>query len=265
MSDTGKYTFFTFFLALFFVFGSMTGMRLLLWAREEQLLAEGGVLVETPVRTWHLEREEEQTGNSAEESYVLTIQQIEDVIDCWSQKPGLMLHSPVEGQISMEEAIISGKEWLSGMGIQVQENCVTATLSVPRSKDSVDVLLEPYYSFWIVEFNGQSVSACLNINAVTGTIWSAVVNEYDTEIREIPMERLKLFAELSGLQSYDEEIKDLEGTEGILHINDSRLYAKLKFQHLQWQEGKEGPDGNLIISQRNCARMFFDLTLSQSY
>ena len=117
MKKTYKYTFLTMFLALTFIFGSMAGMIFILYIREEKFLSESGMtVVESPVRPWQgwgEETDEKEDG----ESYPLTTVQVREAMESWNKRLGEMLHDPVEGQISMEEAVREGEEWMLSMGI----------------------------------------------------------------------------------------------------------------------------------------------------
>ena len=125
---------------------------------------------------------------------------------------GETLHDPVEGQISMEEAVQEGEEWLISMGIGEGEaqgaddglKFVKAALGVGIQKGSSKVQLEPYYSFWTVHFSGSYTDAVLYLNAVTGRVWRAEVTLYDNLPEELPCEKLECFVEMAGLKVTDD-------------------------------------------------------------
>ncbi len=241
MNKSYKYTILTLFLALVFAFGSMAGMNLILRAKERQLLTERGrAIVEVPVRSWQGQDDGIEGGNgeNSQEGYVLTVEQMEDVISGWDERM-TVIHPPVDGQISMEEAMKAGEEWLTEMGMvenmDAEAYSMYARLSVAVQKQSVEAQLEPYYSFWFVRCSGQSMMAFLYINAVTGKVWSADITLYEDFPEEIPYEKLSLFAELSGLQMSDADIvfKNQEGTQAVLMAEDSPLCAEMEFRHSQ--------------------------------
>ena len=125
--------------------------------------------------------------------------QIENAIKSWNERIGETMHNPVEGQISMEDAIKMGEEWLIKMNMGEKEsgnsdaNFTKATLSVGIQSQSDEKLLEPYYSFWTVNFSSQTMNAVLYLNAVTGKVWGAEISLYGS-MHEEPYENLKLFA-----------------------------------------------------------------------
>lgn len=245
MNKTCKYTMLTLFLAVTFVFGSMEVMNLILKERERQFLSESGrVVVEAPIRAWQEQNTDEDEGSSEyfnNQRYTLSNGQIEDVINCWNERIAVTVHNPVNGQISMEEAVKVGEEWLAEMGMEESEQerdagsyFRNAMLGVAKQNTSGEVQLESYYSFWIVNFSNQSMNAILYLNAVTGKVWGAEITLYEDLPEEIPYEKLRYFAELSGLQESDANIAvNQEGTQAIMPIDNSKIYAEMEFRHSQ--------------------------------
>jgi len=245
MNKSLKYTVLTIFLAFIFAFGSIAGMNVILEAREDQILTESGrAVVETPVRAWDKQvflEEEENGGNfaSAQERYVLTMKQMEEAVSCWDNRVGVTVHNPVNGQISMEEAVGAGEEWLMEMELLENEKdmeayFVNAMLGIAAQKEEAGVQLEPYYSFWTVRFLGEAMNAVLYINAVTGNVLGAEISLYGNLPVQFPVENLKRFAELAGLQENDAEIVfDPDGTLAFLEMADSPLCAEMELQRRQ--------------------------------
>lgn len=241
MKKTYKYTFLTMFLALAFIFGSMAGMDFILFSREEQILSESGVAVaESPVRGWQDwgDKTDKEDGG---ERYALSAVQVKDAVESWNKRLGDTLHDPVEGQISMEEAVQEGEEWLMSMGMREGEaqgasaglKFVKATLGVGVQKGASRVPLEPYYSFWTVRFSGSYTDAVLYLNAVTGRVWRAEIALYDNLPEELPCEKLGQFVEMAGLQAADgvAEINE-EKTQAVLVVEDGLLSARLDYQNV---------------------------------
>lgn len=238
MNKTYKYTFLTLFLAFIFIFGSIVGMNGILHLREKQLLTESGkVIVESPVRAWH-------GGESNEESEksMLTEEQIADVIRCWNDREMELIHDPVEGQISMETAIQTGEKWIEEMGVSKGNGqgtdllpySVKAVLSVGGQKGDAGKQLEPYYSFWTVEFSNQSRKIVLYVNAVTGNIWIAKVTLYDDFSENMQYEDLLLFVKIAGFTDYNAEsiVLNKDGTQAILEMENSLLYGQAEYSYI---------------------------------
>lgn len=239
MKKTYKYTFLTTFLALAFIFGSMAAMNFILYIREDQFLSESGMaVVESPVRSWQ-GWEDEPDEKKDGERYSLTTVQVRDAMESWNQRLGETLHDPVEGQVSMKEAVREGEEWLISMGIGETQRAedrlrlVKAVLGVGTQKGSSKVQMEPYYSFWTVHFSGSYTDAVVYLNAVTGRVWRAEVTLYDNFLEELPCEKLGQFVELAGLPVTDgvAEINE-EKTQAVLVVEDGLLYAGLDYQNV---------------------------------
>ena len=265
MNKSYKYTILTLLLAVLFVFGSMEGMNLILRAREIQFLSESGrVVVEAPVRAWMEQNggAEGEDGDNLQEGYVLTMAQMEDVISSWDENTAV-IHSPVNGQISMEEAMRAAEEWFVEMGIiedmEAETHSMYARLSVAAQSASDKTQLEPYYSFWYVRYSSQSMMAFLYINAVTGRVWSADITLYEDLTEEMPYEKLNLFAELSGLQisEADTVIRNQEGTQVLLFAGDSPLCAEMEFYYSPVVEYDAG------MPDREHVRLIFRLVVSK--
>lgn len=231
-----KYTFIFLIFAGLFIFGSMGAMNCILQRRETQLLTEGGrVEMEPPVRIWD-SLENDKAGvvgeDIASERNVLKIKQIEDAIKCWNNRNSVILHEPVAGQISMEEAIKAGEEWLIEMGIGEEKDAaaytINAKLGVGVQMEEMGEQLEAYYSFWTVEYSSQPIDAILYLNAITGKVWSAEITLYEKSSEKLPDDRLKLFVELAGLQVSDDDsvVIDSGETRSKIAIKESQLYAQ---------------------------------------
>ncbi len=220
------YTVLTVVFALLFSLGSMAGMAMLLKEREGRILAEEGeVREDVPVREW------QGNGN------VLTMEQIEEAVGCWENRMAMKVHEPVKGQISMEEAIQEGEAWLEEMELDWgEEKSVFATLGAPDQGGSAERVLEPYYSFWWLEFFGKGRRVFLYVNAVAGKVWGAEIYLEQIRPAEMSKGRLRKFVLLSGAAPADAEIAENEGEEKIgyggrvghwnLEISHSRLYAR---------------------------------------
>ncbi len=272
MNKSYKYTILTLFLALVFAFGSMAGMNLILRAKERQLLTERGrAIVEAPVRSWQ-GQESGEDGETDEESgsigYALTTGQVEEILSCWNNRTGVTVHNPVSGQISMEEAIKEGKKWLVEMEIgengleDTETYSVSATLGIATQKVSVGVQSEPYHSFWTVQFSDSSMYVVLHLNAVTGKVWNADITLYEDMPEGIPYEKLEHFVELSGLQIINTDIiKNQEGTQAMLRIDDSHIFAEVKFQTY---DGKEVIDDNEVLHYEK-VRIIYALTIGKEF
>lgn len=238
MNKSFKYTILTLLLALGFAFGSMAGMNLILEAREKQILTERGkAVIEAPVRAW---QEQKSGENEESKGNTLTLKQISDAIDSWNNRIGEMIHDPVEGQISMEQAIEQGKVWLASMeknrdmGEKVDLDneiySVSAVLGVGKQNEQAGGQIEPYYSFWTIQFTSQGINTTVYLNAVTGKVWGAEIILYEDIPTEMPVESMYLFAELTGVEKTDlEEPKvSVAGNGAVMELNEG-IEAQMNF------------------------------------
>lgn len=240
MNKAYKYTVLTFLITFAFVIVSMVGMKFILQEREKQLLTESGEMVmEAPVRAWQ-EWEDQEDKNSSGEKYSLTAKQVKDAMESWDNRKGVTLHNSIEGQISMEKAIEAGEEWLAEMEaeenaqeIDMGMNFVRATLGVGEQKRDSGIPLEPYYSFWTVQFSSQDIEAVLYINAVTGRVWSAELTLFEKFPEEMPYEKLHMFVEMTGLKQSNSTVEiDEEKKQAVLTMEDGLLYAQMDYSSI---------------------------------
>lgn len=254
MNKTYKYTVITVILAAAFSLGSMAAVNLMLQAKEGQLLSENGEIV-TGKAVWEWQKKEN-----------LTVEQVEEVVSRWKESMEMTVQNSVSGQISMEEAVRAGKEWLvkmelgdewnwenewewgvNGHGIKKKETeeiySVDATLGA-MTKEEFAEEQQPYDSFWKVQFSNLSMQAFLYVNAVTGRVWRAEVTLYEGLPGMMPYWKLKDFIELSGLEPYHRgAIKNEDETEAVWDVADSRLCAKMEISsadHLNYRERSLG-------------------------
>lgn len=274
MKKTYKYMFLTILLALVFIFGSMEGMNIILQIRESQLLSESGIaVIESPVRAWQGRADvtDETDENTDEERYSLTTMQVKDVVERWNNRQGEILHNPVEGQVSMMEAVREGEEWLKLIGMKEEVygtdpelNFVRATLSVGMQEDTLSAPLEPYYSFWTVHFSGSYLDAVLYLNAVTGRVWSARITLYDNSLRELPYEKLRQFVEMAGLQAAEDTISvNEEGSQAVLMLKDDLLYAQLKYQNVTIEDNSMVEYASSGMFHDRYVIVFYDILANQ--
>ena len=125
MNRVHKYTLLCFLFAALFVLGSMAGMNFILQKKESRLLRESGTEeIEEPVAVWkkpQTAETEESAENAESKEQQLTLEQMEEVINYRVGATDEVLHEPVSGQISMEEAIACGEQWLVQMGFLKEE------------------------------------------------------------------------------------------------------------------------------------------------
>ncbi len=247
MNRTSKYTLLSLLFAAVFVFGSMAGTDLILQMWEKRRLQESGtVTMESPVLAWQsAETEEEyvkQDGGpfdrDKEEDLTLTEKEIEQVIRYRKNCEGELLHDPVKGQITMEQAFASGENWLVEMGVWDHSRTHSepllhrASLGTKTAKEGLHMPIEPYYSFWTVRFSSTDMYVSLSVNAMTGRVWDAKITLYDIENanNDKSLDKLERFIRLAGIEAPVEQYVEISdsGSWISMAVKESPLYAQMR-------------------------------------
>jgi len=225
----------------------MAGMDLVLQMRESRRLQEGGsVAVESPMPAWqsaeteeeYAKQEEEAGDRDEEKDRILTEEQIEQVVTYRKNCETELLHDPVRGQITMEQAFASGENWLVEMGYWDGNRAHSetllhrASLGTKTVKEGLPVPIEPYYSFWSVRFSGADLYASLSVNAMTGRVWDAKITLYDTEYvnGDKSFKKLEQFIRLAGIEAPVEQYVEISdnGRWMSMAVKESPLYAQMR-------------------------------------
>ena len=247
MNRTSKYTLLSLLFAAVFVFGSMAGTDLILQMWEKRRLEESGtVTMESPVLAWQsAETEEEyvkQDGGpfdrDKEEDLTLTEKEIEQVIRYRKNCEGELLHDPVKGQITMEQAFAAGENWLVEMGFWDHSRTHSepllhrASLGTKTAKEGLHMPIEPYYSFWTVRFSSTDMYVSLSVNAMTGRVWDAKITLYDIENvnNDKSLDKLERFIRLAGIEAPVEQYVEISdsGSWVSMAVKESPLYAQMR-------------------------------------
>lgn len=247
MNRASKYTLLSLLFAAVFVFGSMAGTDLILQMWEKRRLEESGtVTMESPVLAWQsAETGEEYDGQDGEplvrdkeEDLTLTEKEIEQVIRYRKNCEGELLHDPVKGQITMEQAFAAGENWLVEMGFWDHSRTHSepllhrASLGTKTAKEGLHMPIEPYYSFWTVRFSSTDMYVSLSVNAMTGRVWDAKITLYDIENvnNDKSLDKLERFIRLAGIEAPVEQYVEISdsGSWVSMAVKESPLYAQMR-------------------------------------
>lgn len=247
MNRASKYTLLSLLFAAVFVFGSMAGTDLILQMWEKRRLEESGtVTMESPVLAWQsAETGEEYDGQDGEplvrdkeEDLTLTEKEIEQVIRYRKNCEGELLHDPVKGQITMEQAFAAGENWLVEMGFWDHSRTHSepllhrASLGTKTAKEGLHMPIEPYYSFWTVRFSSTDMYVSLSVNAMTGRVWDAKITLYDIENvnNDKSLDKLERFIRLAGIEAPVEQYVEISdsGSWISMAVKESPLYAQMR-------------------------------------
>lgn len=299
MNRMHKYTLLCCLFAALFVLGSMAGMNFILQKKENRLLQESGTEeMEAPVAVWkkpQTDETEASAENAESKEQQLTPEQMEEVIKYRVNATDEVLHEPVSGQISMEEAIACGEQWLVQMGFLEEEYgeeadagreqtgsisgensrralSRRASLGIKKEKGLSKVPMEPYYSFWTVIFSDEAFYAALWINAVTGSVWDAEIILYNDMTNKFSWETLDLFAKLAGVQADTENyvVMNETNTAATLAVKGSYLRAQVKYHDIattvvggENQNTGDGEDYRMAGDDRKIAEYYGDIQMSR--
>lgn len=247
------YSLVTMIFALLLIFGSMFVSNSLLQKKENKLLSESGEMkVEALVLAWNSDSEgqsemEEEADSQSEAGSFLNRQGDYDVtlseeamigalksLDSGTEE---LIHEPVEGQLSMEEAINVGINWVKtmlypddGYGEALYLEGVKATLSL-MIKDEKVKETEPYFSFWKLELSYGAMVMNLTINAVTGQVWRADIDIYgriSDYIRILSNEKIYQFSDLAGMYLPSAADMETDGNSVRLNFSNSSIYTEMR-------------------------------------
>lgn len=200
----------------------------------------GTVVMESPVLAWQdpaaedtAAGEGDETGKTKKDAErILTVEQMEQVIKYRNHCEGEILHEPAVGQITMEEAIASGENWLVEMDFWKRQNLELlsrrASLGIKADLSMLEVPMESWYSFWTVRFSNEYLYADLSINAVTGKVWDAEISLYGNMAHRQSFDKLELFVRLAGVQGEVEKFAQTNQSGSLVYIavKGSQLYAE---------------------------------------
>lgn len=229
-------------LAVGIVLVSSLGKDVLLQQTERRVLNQQGELaVEPPVVG--LQGTTEAEGNSAETMGIdkkLTVEQAREALDNWMNRKYEMIHDPVEGQLSMEEAAKSAIDWLTIMENELQLEkreksiySVSAILYVGVQEQNRKEQYQAYHSFWTVQLVGKDLTATLLLNAVSGEVWKAEVALPIRNMEDHLLHLLYTFAELTGLWEEEEKEEILLAKDCAIIRGTHGAVARLQCTELQ--------------------------------
>lgn len=247
------YSLVTMICAIFLIFGSMFMSNRFLLRREAKLLSETGKMkVESLVVAWNTDKEEqtekEEAAGAQSESgaildrqgeYAVKLSEEEMIRALKNLDSGMeeLIHEPVEGQLSMEEAINTGINWVKAMmhsedkfeeALYLED--VKAALSFVMGNEKVKETA-PYYSFWKVELSYGLMVINLSINAVDGRVWRADINIYgeiSDYIYMLANEKIYQFSHLAGMNLSYASNMEADGNSVSLNFTNSSIYTEMR-------------------------------------
>lgn len=145
-------------------------------------------------------------------------------------------HDPGPGQITMQEAIEIGREWLGGLEQHIYFHPSLLNFHDPPSAFLIQNIqrlnegfLPPEYSFWNVTFSSMFMTATLLINAVEGRVWRTDLT-LSPRARAIPLQDFQrsvvIIEEYTEFRARWESVVYFETTiNNAMNILDDFVYA----------------------------------------
>lgn len=133
-----------------------------------------------PEQENEIKNEEEKDSFSGKD---LSESEIEQLVKVWKSSIKEIPHEPLPGQMNMEQAIETGKEWISMIASDnilfsadsIQDfDKITAKLCMVDHEGLSDDMV----SFWNISYKNEYVRIILKIHALSGNIWDA---NFETE------------------------------------------------------------------------------------
>lgn len=187
MKNKGKIsTLLLFMLSFCVVFGGWFLTKRLLNYRMEEFLDSTGQIV---VNLSEITLLPEETANPTEfQGTILSEEMIEKVLIVWEEGGYKQLHEPLEGQMTMEQAIAAGRNWiavLSEKGIlpYYLKECSFDKTDAKLCTLDLEVSFEKtLLSLWEIEYIEQNTKIILSIHAASGQIWKADISMNEDEM-----------------------------------------------------------------------------------
>lgn len=170
------------------------------------------------------------------------------ILDAWSQGEKELPHEPEGGQMDMEQALQTGREWigkLAGKGVlpsslsELRFEKMNATLSAPETESSIDRTL---LGLWNVTYEKEDVRIVLAIHAVSGQIFDAGISMKEERMQGCNANRQKLlqaaFPLMDRLGGGDRETIVKEGNVYRWWFPEQTVCAAAKREYIQVGSGE---------------------------
>ncbi|MCM1181534.1 MAG: hypothetical protein NC347_14870 [Clostridium sp.] len=181
-------------LLLFAVFGGWFLMDKLLSAKEKQILSQTGQVAIPSViedsENGGADGEGQGNNQSAFTGKVLSEEEIAKVLSVWEAGGREIPHEPLEGQMSMEQAIEKGNWWIANMAKEevLPDEMLTGDFDSTTAKlytleNETDIEMQ-MLSMWEITYKKDDVTIDMKIHAWSGEVWMADIT-MDEEIAAV--------------------------------------------------------------------------------
>lgn len=104
---------------------------------------------------------------------------ITSILHNWADRGVNRWHEPAPGQITMEQVILTAREWvvfLQNYNLLPENISFTSQVAfLSQNTGPMDSFLPQEYSYWTVNFGSDDIHLYMQVNAVTGQVWATEV------------------------------------------------------------------------------------------
>lgn len=196
----------TLLLAASCICGSMFCVRRLLEEKEERLLSEKGAIGQ-PIAA---------VNDGENEKEVLSASEIQTIMENWVVSAPYV-GEPVEGQITMNDAVKAVDRWLPKMGIFdgifSGNSTIRSVLYYAVNEKAAEKESDPRCSCWVVQVSNEEMEGRFCVNGTTGQVWQASVTLYEGDMELAAPQLLENFTRFAGLELETAEMEQMEPGE----------------------------------------------------
>ncbi len=184
MSKEKSYTYLMCILSLIIILGGWFLTKGLLEQKEAEVLSvRGKVMMETF----------DSAASGEFEGEELTEVTMIEILHVWESAGREAFHEPLEGQINMEQAMETGREWIRTLAenqvlpeelSEEKFKNIHAVLSTPENQTSLEQNL---VSYWTVTYQDGDVEIILKIHALSGRVWGADISMWESQMPTVSL------------------------------------------------------------------------------
>lgn len=235
--------------SLLVIFGGWFFTKWRMGEREKELLASQGRVYEIASRDdGGVSGTSEDVPPEGGTLVSFTEETLYTILDAWSQGKKELPHEPEGGQMDMEQALQTGREWigtLAGKGFLPSplSDCrfekMNASLSAPETEGSTDRTL---LGFWHVTYEKEDIRIILSIHALSGQVFDASISMNEERMQGCNANRQKLlwaaFPIMERLARGDRETVTKEGNVYRWWFPEQTVCAAAKREYIQIGSGE---------------------------
>lgn len=150
--------------------------------KEAEILLGGEGMIEIPAQSYEIETQGVSAEETGERKLLAAEELVQVINNLDSETAEVYAHEPLQGQLSILQALECGRVWLEEfflphLGESVSGEYETSChLWAMREEGAAEENRNLQFSYWTVTFNNEDIAASLTLNAVTGQVLDAHVS-----------------------------------------------------------------------------------------